>query len=193
MKRIIRLTESDLMKLVKRVIRESEKIEFGSREYSMDDIENDENMIVMENKDSDLLGNQKMIFAIEQVHQKNLHSGQSLLVWVLNCIHLANISEEGKISNVGKPKKMYVKLSDDEISDTFMSRGMGSALESAEIYTDHPKINLIPSSDEDGDKLFQKCMENDKSGVFDEMGKDMGMDELGDLYESRKYRKRYNR
>jgi len=112
------------------------------------------------------------------------------LVWVLDCIHLANISEEGKISNIGKPKKMYVKLSDDEISDTFMSRGMGSALESAEIYTDHPKVNLIPSSDDDGDKLFQKCMENDKSGVFDEMGKDMGMDELGDLYESKRLKKR---
>jgi|688.fasta_scaffold497934_2 hypothetical protein len=196
MKKIIRLTENDLMKLVRRVIKENQKIEFGSREYSMDDIENDDNMIVMKYK-HDELGDKKMVFAIERVHQKKTFDGTPLLTWFFNCIHLADLLNDDKIRNIGKPQKITIRLSDEEYAQSFLSRGLSDSLESLEIFIDHPKINLIPSSYEDGNKIIKKCMENDESELFDKEHSDFSNLEFGldkdEIMESRRYKKHYRR
>lgn len=207
MKRIIRLTESDLMKLVKRVIRENESTE-------IDNLKNNKDIIFMKEKNNNSNQDRTLIVKINNV--KNLYGrsevGTSILElnemeWVFKGHIIAEILN-GKF--LGKDYKhameFFVDLTDvvpegikrwNDVGSfaTIYSRGSYGFFGDTEYELD----------DEDMEKVIQKCKENGGGGVFDKLEKgeydDLSPDfsdlkfglDKDEIMESRRYKKRYRR
>jgi hypothetical protein len=190
MKRIVRLTESDLMKLVKRVIRENESSE-------LQNLKNDENIIFLKEKNKNPHQDRTNIVKINNVNNLNWRQGWSAserdsfdmdeMEWVFKGHIIAVIYNGrvlGKDFEYGLSGKIRPTSEDPnrghtsieffvDLTEVFpegIKREYDFSL--ATIYTKGMMgYTEYEVDDEDMDKILEKCKENNKGSVFDKLEK----------------------
>jgi hypothetical protein len=192
MKKIIRLTESDLMKLVKRVIRENENSE-------LQNLKNDENIIFLKEKED---SNNEFVFKIGSVDNMYVRKGfdkserdqfeRDDMEWTFKGVIIGRILD-GKIKIKHNPIPTTIII---DLTDAF-PKGIKHQYDYS-LVTIYEKSGMgyteYEVDDEDMDKILEKSLKNDKGGVFNKMSRDMGdFEGMGSMFESKMYRRKHRR
>jgi hypothetical protein len=182
MRRIVRLTESDLTKLVKRIIKEAH---FDDVDVDLDDLKKQDNIVFLKQKEG-----------YEQ--RRKGQFDEATLV-----IKIEDIEQVSDYEWTFQGTELYRVFDNHFDEPTVKEIDMGGIKLRVKLRGEYPEIYSVgshvvkyePIDEEDGEKIVKMCEETDEYGQMDKISKyDVGnLEGMGSMFESKMYRRKYRK